>query len=123
MNHRRLPTEFFNGLHRSTGKEYKPLVVFLRSKTYFYILLGMTLKEIIIVDEINLHARRLQSSHFQNQRMVVVVDGDIGAGHPYYLMELIPPLVDAPVFGHESTSFKAEFLDFGRNEATYIADC
>ena len=47
----------------------------------------MTLKEIIIVDEINLHARRLQSSHFQNQRMVVVVDGDIGAGQPYYLME------------------------------------
>ena len=68
-------------------------------------------------------ARRLQSSHFQNKRMVVVVDGDIGAGQPYYLMELIPSLVDAPVFGHESTSFKAEFLNFGRNEATCIADC
>ena len=70
---------FFHSVESASGEEHHALVVVLGSFPDLDILHGMTLEEIIVINEVHLHARCLQRGHFQNQRMVVVVNRDVGA--------------------------------------------
>ena len=67
-------------------------------------------EEVVVVDEINLHPRLLDGGHLDNERVVGVVDDEVHAREANHLMELVPPLVDDAVAGHENPDFLPAFL-------------
>src|SRR5215831_10719756 len=79
MNDIGWPSEFFHGFECSFAKENgtKPVVI----EPFFMFIMKnkLSFKKLLIVQKINLQPRVGQGSHFDLQRMIFVINGDINA--------------------------------------------
>ncbi len=72
----------------------------------------MVLEILVIVDEIDLHARSLQRSDLYDERVVGVVDLKVHSRKADYFVKLVATLIDTAVFRHECAHFETVFLHF-----------
>ena len=73
---------------------------------------GKTLvEEVLVVDEIHLHACRGNGRHLDDERVVSVIDDEVHAREADNLMELVPAFVDIAPLGSERTYLTSMFLD------------
>ena len=63
------------------------------------------LEIVIVVDEIDLDARRMHRSDLHHQRMVALADHYAHAAQTDHFVKLVAPLVDVAVIGHERAHF------------------
>ena len=111
MDDVRRPVEFLHRFDDATGEEDATAVVVLAKHALLVIHQVFFLREeIVVVDEINLHSRFLDGGHLDNERVVGVVDDEVHTRKANHLMELVPPLVDDAVAGHENPDFLSAFL-------------
>ena len=66
---------------------------------------------ILVIDKIDLQPGCCDRCDFDDEGAVDISDDDIHAGEPDHFMELVFPLVDAAVTGHERPDLMPEFLD------------
>src|SRR3712207_9110372 len=114
------PAQFFHRFQHASGIEYSATVVVVIFHTVFIYYLQSVLKVVVIIYEIYLHAGRLDRSHFDDERMIGVIDNQIHARQTNHLMELIPAFIDISPFGHKSSDFTAFFLNCLWKVSTYI---
>jgi len=67
-------------------------------------------EEVVVFDEINLHPCLLDGGHFDDERIVSVVDDEVHSRKADDLVELVAPVVDDTIAGHENADFLAAFL-------------
>ena len=79
-----------------------------------------TLEEIVVVDEIDLHASRLDGCYLDDQRVISVVDDQIHSREADNLMQLVASLVDVAEFRHKRSDLATSFLNALRQVS---ADC
>src|SRR4030043_428784 len=107
----RCPPQLFNRLDNTPGEEERTFIVVFKFISGSIGNNMLSLEIIIIIDEINLHSGTLDRSNLYNKRMISVVNNQVHPGKPYYLMKLIPPLINTSVPGHKSTDLLPLFLN------------
>ena len=113
------PIEFLHRFDDATGKEDTAIVVVVAKHAFFVIHQVLLLREeIVVVDEINLHPRLLDGGHFDNQRVVRIIDDEVHAREANHLVELVAAFVDDTVTRHEDSDFLTAFLCGLRKIAT-----
>jgi hypothetical protein len=110
VNNAGIPTQFFDCLEDTPGKESRPLIVVFEKFTVFVFKFRFSLEIVIIIYEIYLHACLLNGGHFDNQWAVGVVDDNVHPRKSDNLVQLVAPFVDVPVFWHKGPDFFAPFL-------------
>ena len=105
------PVEFFHRFNHATREEHTTEVVVLAENAVVVADLVLFLrKKIVVVDEVNLHPRLLNRCHFDDERVVGVVDDEVHTRQANHLMQLVATLVDGAITGHEDTDFLAALL-------------
>jgi hypothetical protein len=110
VHHRRGPAQFLDRFQYAAGEKDGPFVVVLKVVVRAVGQHRLAREVVVVVDEINLYARRGYRRHLDNQLVVVVVDDEVHARQPDNLMQLVPALVDAAVAGHEGADLVPAFL-------------
>ena len=118
MNHIGHPTQFLHGLEYTARIKYGTLgiVCVLRS-----VLIGAHLsfvKIIIVVDEIDLNASGLNGSHFDDERVIGLIDDDVHSRQANHFVQLVTALVDIAPFRHKRADLVSTFLNALRQLAT-----
>ena len=66
---------------------------------------------VVVVDEVNLHACSLDGGHFDDERMVGVVNHDVQTRKADDFVELVTSFVDVAPLGHECADFSSSVLN------------
>ena len=77
MNNVRSPSQFFDSLKHSAGKEYHALVIILKLNPCIVCYNGLAREEIIIVDKVYLDSCRRDRGNLDNELMVIIVDNKV----------------------------------------------
>ena len=106
------PSEFLSGFECASGEEYGSFVVVGEEFVGVWVGDGaFTAEEVVVVDEVDLHACGLYACDLDEEWVVGVVDNDVEAGETDDFVELVASLVDAAESGHESADFPSAFHD------------
>ncbi len=111
MDDVRAPAQLLDGLEHAAGIEDGARVVVFILHPLVVHHLQPVLEIVVVVDEIDLHAGRLDRSHLDDERVVGIVDDKVHARQPDYLVQLVPAFVDVPPLGHERPDFSSPFLN------------
>ena len=117
MDYGRRPAQFLDRLQHAAGEKDGPFVVVGEFRTFAVGQHGLAREIVVVVDEIDLHARRGDRGDLDDELVVVVVDDEVHARKTYYLVELVPAFVDTAVARHEGTDFVPTLLHRLRESA------
>ena len=107
----RTPAKLLHCLQHTAGIENGTFVI-VGIFVSFLISYHLAVKEIVIVvDEVHLHACRLDGSDFDNQRMIGVIDDQIHARKADNFVKLVSSLIDISPLGHKGANLTAFFLN------------
>lgn len=105
------PVELFHRLDNASGE--KDTTVIVVGTEHAFLVIHHVLpfrKEIIVVDEVDLHPGFLDGGHLDDEGVVGIVDDKVHARQADYLMELVAALVDNTIMRHEDPNFLTIFL-------------
>ena len=122
MDDVRGPAELFHGLQDAAGVEDGAFAVVGEEGAIVVTEDLFPAEVIFVVDEVNLDAGRGDGRHLDDQGTVHVADDDVHARQADDFVQLVLPLVDAPVFGHEGADLLLALLDPLGKLAAEIAD-
>ena len=103
------PAQLLDGFEGTTDEEDRALIVVV-ADLGVYIEDGLTLEEVIVVDEVHLQASRREGSDLDDQRMIIIVDDHIDSREADDFMQLVAALVDDAEARHEDTDLIPQFL-------------
>ena len=119
MNYVGHPTQFFHRFEHATRIEDGSLGIV---GIFGSVLVGAHqafVEIIIVVDEIDLKARCLNGGHFDDERVIGFVDGDVHPRQANHFVQLVAALIDVAPFRHEGADFSPSLLNALRQLATY----
>ncbi len=104
------PAELADGLDSASDEENGAFVVYFGPVYGFMLCRVVAVEKVIVVDKIYLQACGLQCGHFNDERVVGVVNDNVHARETNHFVQLVASLVDGSVFRHECAHFGALFL-------------
>jgi hypothetical protein len=108
-----LPAELAYSFDYAAYEEYTAFVVLLRHGVDFKVFGTLTQEIVVVVDEIYLHTRGLQSRYLDDEWVVVVVNNYVDSRKADYLVELVAAFINASVARHECSDFQPLFMHWG----------
>ena len=106
-----VPAELPDGLDDALRVENRAGVVVGIEVAIRVVILGLSFEEVLTIDEINLHSDVLQGGHFDDQRVVGVLDDDVLPGEPDDLVQHVLVVVHTAEFRHERADFVLSLLN------------
>ena len=113
MDDFRCPTQLTHRLQYAATKENRALIVIGIFTAFIFVTLA-TGEVIIVVDEVYLHPCSRNRSHFDEERMVGIIDDEVCAAQANNFMQLITPLVNLSQLGHKRASLISVRLEILR---------
>ena len=114
MNHIRRPAKLLQCLHRPLTEKNHPVHIVFKWLPFRIFKHRFPLKEIIIVQKVNLNPAPGQRSHFNNQRIIIVIHNDIHPRQPNHLMQPMPALIHRPKTRHQNSDFATIIVQIQR---------
>ena len=111
MDDVRGPAELLDGLQDSAGVEDGPFAVVGEELAGVVPVDLLPAEIVLIVNEIDLDAGGRDGGYLDDEGPVHVADDDVHPRKADDLVQLVFPLVDAAVFGHEGADLLLAFLD------------
>ena len=105
------PRQFANSLENAAGKEDGPFIVVGHKLVFGVIPSHLLFEVVLVVDEVNLHPCRWDGGHFDDERVVGVVDVEVHSAKTDDLVKLVTAFIDDTKTGHKHADFAASFVD------------